>query len=162
MKTILIVLFAGLMGITSPQMDDFNSDVQSCSAKLKVEKDRNFKSADENGTSFILFLENTSNSETSFVLNAKNISMSCSRTNKNPENNIELNTSFEFSTMSNNSNEIRLRAGQILEFRVDISVPGGAEYNNWSCIEISATPTSCETEAIKTILSVYVPNPSEG
>ena len=165
MKAILVVLFAGMLGTITPQVDGTNSEYGPCSAKLKVEKDRPAKSADENGASFILYLENTSNNEASFVINAKNVSMACNPGIKNPDNNVDLDVSIVqngTSHQATNQNEVTLQSRQVLQFRVDVSVPGGTEFNNWSCIEITASPVTCDADPIRTVLSVYVPNPSEG
>jgi len=165
MKTVFILLIASMASIFQTNNSIEINSYQNCSAELSVEKNRSFKSADVvEGTSFMLNLKNTSSRRSTFILSTKNISSSCSNNNSNLRartENVDTDISL-YSEISRNSNLITLEQGETYSFKVNISVPEGTQYNKWSCIEVEATSNDCDSFSVKTVLSVYIPDPSEG
>jgi len=165
MKTIIILLTTFLASTfnINKNVDNY----QDCKADLSVEKNRSFKSADEEGTQFTLYLENTSSKTATYVLSTKNLEEPCDnlKGRANSGANVNLNVSIQSNngviSSSKGNNEVTLRSGETHKFFVNITVPEGTRYNTWSCIEVSATSKSC-TNSESTILSVFVPDPSEG
>ena len=149
-----------------------NSQNNDCSAQLIVEKDRSFKSADDDGAQFVLVLTNTSRSTKTFNLSSVNLSEPCSNKPQynrgTGSNNSVLDVSFKNSTSNRNSansissNEIELTSGESYTFIVSVEVPKGTPFNTWSCIEIEAKSKDCISLSETKTLSVYVADPSEG
>ena len=162
MKTILIVITSFILGLSNYSSESTENFYQNCQAELKVEKNRSFKSADEEGASFVLTLKNTSSSSEVYTIETKNLESSCYDTKKWAGANISLQTN---TLLSNNSGQastkVTLKSGESLSFIVEVTVPEGTSYEKWGCIEVSATPKKCASP-VKQILSVYVPNPSKG
>lgn len=135
---------------------------QSCKAELKVEKDRNFKSAFQNGAFFDMVLTNTSSQKDSYVISKRYLNTSChNKALKSSEANVRLGASF----LKNNkelssSNVITLSPGETYKFQVVVDAPEAKDYNRWSCIEIIASSQNCRNVETTTTLSVYLPNPS--
>ncbi len=167
MKTIFILITTCFIGLINPIEKNDMEDLQNCSAELSVEKNRNYKSADEEGASFNLILENTSTRKTTYNISTTNLTTPCGNNNTNiknsPISNVELNVVLHATDSKGSSlNEVTVNAGQTFKFRVKVNVPEGTPYNNWSCIEVEAKSNDCTSNSVSTILSVYVPNPSEG
>lgn len=59
------------------------------------------------------------------------------------------------------SNTIQLNPGKSKSFKVKLNTPNGVKYNSWSCIEVNAKTSACNTISRPQVLSVYVPNPDE-
>lgn len=148
-------------------------NISECSATLVVEKNRSSKSADEEGAQFILILTNTSRDTKSFNLSTKNLSEPCNNKtlqyNRGTHSkNSVLDVSFQSFSASRNrlSNElqpnIKLDSGESYKFIVNVTVPKGTPYNTWSCIEVGAISTDCESTLDTETLSVFVVDPSEG
>jgi len=172
MKLIATFIIAFLaVTITKSEEDITNS--KDCSAQLIVEKNRSFKSADQEGAQFILVLTNTSNESKTFNLSTSNLSEPCN--NKGQYNrgtasskNVELDVTFKNNSLNRNStgisanNDIQLKSGESYRFIVNVQVPSGTPFNTWSCIEVEVKSTDCGSKLDSKTLSVFVPNPSEG
>lgn len=139
------------------------SQAQNCNAILSVEKDRNVRSADSDGTSFTLELENTSKSPQTFNIAYKQLEQSCAPENKIVNSpNVTLNIQFqEAQSRGSNINTLSLSGGEKKKFKVFVSVPSNTKLGNWSCVEIQATTNECK-QASTTLLKVYVPKSSNG
>ncbi len=161
---IMILIVNGI-----PQTNNVSNEVlQSSSAELSVEKDRSFKSADENGANFKLKLKNTSGSRNSFIIRASLDSTPCSnKQNSNllsKENNSDLYILLEADNTKSKSNsqsniQITLEPEQTKDFTITATTTNDTPYNTWGCIKVEAI--SNETISDKLILSVYVPDPSQ-
>jgi hypothetical protein len=166
MKTIIILLTTFLASTFNTNENNVDN-YQNCKAELSVEKNRSFKSADEEGTQFTLYLKNTSSKTATYQLSTKNLEEPCDnlKGRANTGTNVNLNVSIQnnigVSNISKSDDEITLRSGETYKFIVDITVPQGTRYNTWSCIEVIAKNKSCANSESK-ILSVFVPDPSEG
>ncbi|WP_299229414.1 hypothetical protein [uncultured Psychroserpens sp.] len=172
MKLISVLITVCLFAMSS-NLDNKVNNFNDCSAQLIVEKDRSFKSADEDGAQFILVLTNTSRDTKTFYLSARNLTAPCNNNNtqyhrRAASGNSNLNVSFQGYDLSRNrinttpSNEVQLRSGESYKFIVNATVPNGTPFNTWSCIEVEAKSEDCGSKSETTILSVYVPDPSEG
>ena len=137
---------------------------QNCEAKLSVKKDRNFETANEDGASFVLILENTSSQTATYQLSTANLLEPCDNNSagrSSGKSNVSLDVSIESSGSSDRSNEgVTLNSGETYSFIVQVNVPKGTAYNNWSCIDVIAASKDCSSPA-KTTLSVFVADPSE-
>lgn len=164
MKAIFILITTLIIGSTTPSnyKNQTNASLGSCDAELSVEKNRSVDSAGENGAKFFLILKNNSFNKTTYVLSAKNLQEACGNKNmKSSGVNVKLNVSFELDNSGLPQNEITLNNGESNKFIVNVTVPEGTAYENWGCIEIEAKPEGCNSSNAKTILSVYVPDPSQ-
>jgi len=174
MKATLIILSICLSSIVYSQNKKIVSGSQDCSAELNVEKNRNTRSANEDGANFTLILKNTSSFTTTYDLSTMNLSVPCNnnvdqKSNglKTSNTNVVLDVSLQTDDIDNQARkklgktEITLAGGQSYKFKVNVNVPKGTPYFTWSCIEVEAKSTSCSSSSAKTILSVYVPDPSE-
>ena len=171
MKLIATLIIACL-AVTLSKTDKKITSTNDCSAQLIVEKDRSFKSADQDGAQFVLVLTNTSRNTKTFNLSTRNLSEPCSNkaqyNRRSSPKNSELDVSFQNSTYNRNSantpsqNEIQLNSGESYKFIVSVEVPKGTPFNTWSCIEIEAKSKDCISLSETKTLSVYVADPSEG
>jgi len=164
MKTIVILLTTFVASIFNSS-DNTVEYYQDCNAELSVLKDRSFKSADEDGASFTLTLTNKSSKATSYTLSTINLLEPCDNKGGRATtgSNVKLNVSIQSNTLrAIPSNEINLKSGQSYTFVVNVTVPEGTKYNIWSCIDVQAQSKNCDSSALKTTLSVFVPDPSEG
>jgi hypothetical protein len=171
MKTIFILIIT-CFAITTNHIDKtIIEDSQKCSAELTVKQNRNFKSAyDENGVTFSLELMNTSTNNVTYSLSTEKVKNPCgNNTNKRSStNNIDLDVAFQLnnynlSSRNNNSpkNEITLHGGETYKFEVTLKVPKNTPFYNWGCVEVIAKSKDCESSLVKTILSVYNPDPTD-
>ncbi|MEP3836822.1 MAG: Fn3-like domain-containing protein [Algibacter sp.] len=170
MKALYILIFTIFIGGTTIEKNSSSINDLNCSATLKVQKDRSFKSATENGAQFILTLTNTSGKPASYKLTAskslnpctnnKSTNMSKSAV-RNSDLYISLNQNTAYSSTSENS-AISLENGESKEFKVSVTVPEGTEYKTWGCIEVKANALNCNSVSAEIILSVYIPDPTEG
>lgn len=173
MKTIFTIIIT-LIVAGFPLKEGFSvNDLQNCSAELTVEKNRSYKSATENGVEFKLMLKNTSGSTNSFRLSSINLSTQCTNNtdnglSKSSVENSNVDVSFKLSNSkmssigSSDHNIITLDAGASEEFIVIGMVPNGTPYYTWGCIEVKANSISCKSVSDEIILSVYIPDPTEG
>lgn len=166
MKTIVILLTTFMASIFNP-VENTAINYLNCEAELSVEKDRNFETANEDGASFILILENTSSKTTTYQLSTTNLLVPCdnNRSGKSSgKSNVNLNVSIESSGSSGSrnrsNNDVTLNSGETYSFVVSVTVPQGTAYNSWSCIDVIAASKDCSNPA-KTTLSVFVADPSE-
>lgn len=175
MKTLLIIIATIYLGLTSIPITNVIDLQQNCTAELSVNKNRNFESADHlDGTSFTVILKNTSTRSATYTISTNNLLQTCSNTiskninkdrNRSASSNVDLNVSIETdnSKGSNTSRpEIMIAGGQEYRFKVNISVPKETPFNTWSCIEVEARSNNCSSNSVKTVLSVFVTDPSEG
>ena len=168
MKTFLILIATCFIGATSPSNEIANEELQNCDSELTVEKNRTFKSADKDGVSFSLHLQNKSLKAQTYVISAKNISESCANNKNYADPNVQLEPYIvlPYDKAPNNTDdssaEIEIQPGQSIDFHVKIKVPNNTPVYRWGCIEVEASSTDCSSRTPKAILSVYIPNPSEG
>ncbi len=157
------MIATGFAWISNTPSESIFDDAQNCKASLSVEKDRNFKSADQDGASFVLILENKSNSSATYTINTRNLETACYGKNKPSASNVSLQAALSaYDSILIADNEISLEGGEEVKFEINVTIPEGTPINSWSCIEVEAIPQSCASPPIKTTLSVFVPNPSEG
>lgn len=161
------------IGILPSKEKNVISVAPPCSSELSVEKNRTFKSADENGADFKITLKNTSETLMSFELTAANLSKPCSNephsgNGKSSSKNVDLDISFNmggYENLSNNKvsnkNILVLKPNESKEFTVHVLAPSGSQYNTWGCIEVTANAIECKPGSSDIILSVYLPDPSE-
>lgn len=174
MRTLFMLIMALIVNGIPPTDSAFNKVSQNCSAELTVEKNRSFKSADEDGANFKLTLKNTSSSRNSYVIKTSMSSSPCSNKNesarsnkkgssiKNSNLNISFNSNESRGTgKKQSSNLISIEAGQTKEFTITATAPNGTPYNTWGCIKVEAVSDNCKTTSDEIILSVFVPDPSE-
>lgn len=164
MRTLFIFITTFYVGLMSTSSETEALNTLECQADISVEKDRNFKSADESGATFIMLLENKSTESAIFDISSQNITAQCSNNPIDPaEPNVQLNVSYLlFESDQTMYTKITMNAGQTYKFRVKVTVPNGTPFNRWGCIQINAKPELCHSYSVNTVLSVYVPNPSEG
>lgn len=137
---------------------------QNCNVELKVELNRNFQSATENGVTFDLVLTNNSTQKDQFSLSQNFLKLSCSNdTYKTSASNVELASEIlDNNSKAINTNDlITLNAGQSYNFKVKVGAAEKKDYKKWSCLEIKATSQNCKAVASSTTLSIYLPDPSE-
>ena len=171
MKLIATLIIASL-AMTLSKSDNNVAIYNDCSAQLIVEKDRSSKSADEDGAQFILVLTNTSKNTKTYNLSSKNLTGSCGNKTQYNRSSSSANNPLDVSFLNNDLNRnlsntssnssIVLQSGESYKFIVNAMVPKDTPYNTWSCIEIEAKSTDCETITETQVLSVYVVDPSEG
>ncbi len=129
---------------------------QNCNAELVVEKNRNTRSANEDGAAFSLVLTNNSSITTTYNITTINLEKSCANKNRRTSlSNVNLNIVIQGNT------QISLGAGQSYNFKIQVSVPIGTPYYRWSCIEVQAKSDACKSISANTLLKVYVPDPTE-
>ena len=129
---------------------------QNCNAELVVEKNRNTRSANEDGAAFSLVLTNNSSITTTYNITTINLEKSCANKNRRTSlSNVNLNIVIQGNT------QISLGAGQSYNFKIQVSVPTGTPYYRWSCIEVQAKSDVCNSISAKTLLKIYVPDPTE-
>lgn len=152
---LLVFIFFGL--------GNFSSFGQNCKAELSVEKDRHVRSAAENGTEFSLLIKNYSSRILSFDLSTINKNEPCSPKNRSATTaNVNLNTQIQKEKMVRQAtNRISMGAGKSYSFKVKVMAPKGTPFQIWGCVEVQAKSEYFH-EIITQILSVYVPDPSQG
>lgn len=169
---LIATLITACLAVTLTKSNNYIVVYDDCSAQLIVEKDRNSKSADENGAQFILVLTNTSKDIKTFILSSKNLSEPCSNNTQYNRGtgsaNVELDVSFQNNSLNrNNTNmtsnkDVILDGGESYKFIVNVKVPQGTRFNTWSCIDIDVKSKDCESTLDTKTLSVFVADPSEG
>ncbi len=128
----------------------------NCNAELVVEKNRNTRSATEDGAAFSLVFTRNSSITTSYTITTINLEESCANKNRASSlSNVNLNIVIQGNT------QITLSAGQSYNFKIQVSVPTGTPYYRWSCIEVQAKSDACNSISAKTLLKIYVPDPTE-
>lgn len=171
MKLIATLIIASFAMILSKK-DKTIVNNNECSSQLIVEKNRSSKSADEDGAQFILVLTNTSKNSKTYNLSSKNLSGSCGNKTQYNRSANSGNHPLEVSFQNNDLNASRektssnkgivLKSGESYKFIVNVTAPKDTPYNTWSCIEIEAKSTDCESVSETEVLSVYVVDPTKG
>lgn len=168
MRTIFALIITLIFCETHIKSEVTVSNSQNSVAELSVEKDRSFKSADENGAKFKLKIKNTSGSRNSFIIRASMDSTPCSNKYNsnlsNKSNNSNLFMLLETDNAKSKSNsqsniQITLEPEQIKDFTITATITNNTKYNTWGCIKVEAI--SNETISDKLILSVFIPDPSQ-
>ena len=157
-KGLLVALVTSVFNISA-------AFAQNCSATLKVEKDRNAKSAySDDAAVFNMVLTNTSANSVTYIMDTKNLTESCATENKKTATpNVPLNVEVRAGNSTGAvGNSITLRGGETRSFKIYVSVPPRTPFNTWSCIEVSAKGAECNEATASTVLRVFVPEPSEG
>lgn len=162
--TLLIIFFSLLVfGNTG-----FSQSKTGCNAELSVEKNRSVKSVGENGTFFTLELKNTSSTSRTYSITSSKTKESCKKSNYNMSKSTntipDLNVAIQLPDNLNSNLQdvsVTLSGGSSQKFYVKVEVPEGTTYNIWSCLKVSAKSENCSSNVAETILSVYIPNPSE-
>lgn len=133
----------------------------SCNTTLKVEKDRNYSNAGNDGAYFTMEITNNGNSTDVYNLSALNINGNCSNNDQtSTSQNVNLISSF----LDNSSvpiNSITVSSQQTATFLIHLTVPQGTSYNKWNCTQINATSTNCTNYTASTVVHTIVNNPSE-
>ena len=81
---------------------------------------------------------------------------------KNSKLNVSLKINeSKISSKKQSNNLITIEAGQSKEFTVNAIAPKGTSYNTWGCIKVEAVSDNCKSTSAETILSVFIPDPSE-
>lgn len=133
----------------------------SCSALLKVEKDRNTRSTPQDGTYYTMLISNNGSATDVFRLSALNVNSTCANTDgSDTTKNVKLNPLF-LDANRNPITEISVNPGQTVSFFVHIVVPINTPFNKWNCTQISAKSRLCNTYEVNTVLHTLVINPSE-
>lgn len=135
---------------------------QNCDSQLVVEKNRNVRSVDEEGTTFPLVLTNNSSSEQVYSLSSIQLKEKCDTKNRRTsKKNSVLNISFLESDLKRPlENKVSIKSRQAYKFNAYIEVPKDTPYNTWGCISIEAKSKNCKN-TISTQLRIYLPNPLE-
>jgi len=146
----------------------FSQSNTGCNAELTVEKNRSIKSVGENGTFFNLILKNTSNTTKTYTVSVDKTKQSCKKSNNITTKGANINPDLELSillpdnlTSKSSDTTITINGGDSQKFYVKVNVPNGTPYYTWSCLEVSSKSENCSSSSAKTILSVYIANPSE-
>ena len=132
----------------------------ACQAKLVVENNGNYRSSPLGGTYYAMKLTNTAATAETYSLSGSTINSSC--TNKDGSssaNNVSVNFSF-IDANKKAINEIKVDAGQTVNFYIHITVPIGTTINKWSCTQIVAESKTCANYKVETVLHTYVINSS--
>lgn len=139
------------------------STAQNCRAELKVSRDRNFDSANENGALFEMELKNNGSSSEIFSIESAFLSESCSNESlKTSAPNVKLDIEYPSSASASlKPTNVTVKAGETFRFKMKINVPAGTPIERWSCIEVSAISKNCKTAIASTVLHVFVPDNSE-
>ncbi len=137
---------------------------QSCDAQLMVEKNRNSKSADEDGAVYNMVLTNTSSAVENYSISVKQLEGSCSNVAyKTSAANVDLDVAISGNAArTSGANEISVKPGQSYNFTIKVTVPKGTPSKRWSCIQVEAKSPSCKGKAASTVLKVFVPDVTEG
>ncbi|MDC7996091.1 Fn3-like domain-containing protein [Altibacter sp. HG106] len=137
---------------------------QNCSSTLTVEKNRDTRSADEDGAHFWVVLTNTSSSTATYTLSTEFATEYCGNdTRRSSRPNVTLDVAFKESAQrAMSENTVTLKANATHRFLVQATAPQGTPYNVWSCIQVKATPQGCRNSSATALLKVFVPDPSEG
>ncbi|PQV46209.1 Fn3 domain-containing protein [Jejuia pallidilutea] len=146
----------------------FSQNNTGCNAELTVEKNRNIKSVGENGAFFNLILKNTSSTTKTYTVNVDKTKQSCKKSNNITSKEASINPELDLSiilpdnlTSKSSDTTITINGGGSQKFYVKVNVPNGTPYYSWSCLEVSAKSENCSSSSAKTVLSVYITNPSE-
>lgn len=162
--TLLICFFSFIVGNNL----GFSQNKISCNAELTVEKNRSIKSAGEGGAFFTLVLKNTSSFSKTYTITSSKTKQPCKKSNNNisksTNTNPDLNVYIQLpDNLNSNAQDasLTLSGGSSQKFYVKVEVPENTPYDTWSCLSISAKSENCSSNGAETILSVYIPNPSE-
>lgn len=131
----------------------------SCSASLKVEKDRNTRSTPLDGTYYTMVITNTSSTSNVFSIAPNNTSADRP---VNGGNTSILNLQATIlDTDLNPIDRISLNPGQTVNFLVHIAVPSGITYSKTYDTTITAKSLTCSNYTTNTVLHTFVMNPNE-
>ncbi|GAL67424.1 hypothetical protein [Jejuia pallidilutea] len=146
----------------------FSQNNTGCNAELTVEKNRNIKSAGENSTFFTLILKNTTSTNKTYNVSVDKTKQPCKKsdnlTSKGTAVNPDLDVSIQLPdnlTSKTSDTTISINGGDTQKFYVKVDVPAGTPYFTWSCLKVTAKSENCGSGGAETILSVYIPDPSE-
>ncbi len=163
--TLLIIFFSLLVFCNT----GFSQSKTGCNAELSVEKNRSIKSVGENGAFFTLELKNTSSVSKTYTITSSKTKQPCKKSNylisKSTNNNSNLDVTFLLpDNINSNTKDISftVNRGDSQKFYVKVEVPDGTPYETWNCLMINAKSENCSSNGAETILSVYIPIPSEG
>lgn len=132
----------------------------SCSANLKVEKDRNTRSTPLDGTYYSMVITNTSGASSVFLITPNDSDMADKPINGGNTSIPKLQASILDSDL-NPIDRISLSSGQSVNFLVHISVPSGIAYSRTYDTTIVAKSLSCSNYSTNTVLHTFVMNPNE-
>ena len=131
----------------------------SCSASLKVEKDRNTRSTPLDGTYYKMEITNTGSVSGMFLINPNNMLTERPISGGNPS---ALN--LEATILDSNLkpiDRISLSPSQTVNFLVHITVPSGITFSRSYDTTIVAKSLSCSNYSTNTVLHTFVINPNE-
>ncbi|GAB5401434.1 MAG: hypothetical protein Aureis2KO_30190 [Aureisphaera sp.] len=135
------------------------SFAQDCGVTLEVDKGRNSRSVDEDGTQFVLVLTNTSSSSETFNISTSLIQDGCSNGKRALQSSAVLDLSIvDMQYKGKSASKISLGAKQTRKFMVDVKAPVGTPHSQWGCYEVKAVSNDCTAS---TVLKIYVPDSSE-
>lgn len=140
-----------------------NAIAQSCNTELKVSKNRNARSANEqDATQFYLELINNSSTTQTYSFEVANYDGSFLVRGKQPE---MLNSlaQLDVSIRQNNivKNSITVPARSTVEVQAHVAVQPGTPMKKWAGLELRAISNACTNGAVSTLLKLYVTDPTE-
>lgn len=135
---------------------------QACNTDLKVSHDFDVRAAQvDDPTRFTFEITNNSLSAVNYQLTSATADGPCSGdddTGRSQSGNVELVHSFGSGGRAVST--INVPARSTASFVMEVSVPRGTPSNQWSCIDVRATSSSCPQGIVKTV-RVFVSNPDE-
>jgi hypothetical protein len=128
----------------------------SCTADLRVEKDRNIRSTPLDGTYYSMLITNSGTSADTYHLFTSNINNSCTNTDgSSTANNVALNTTF-IDTNKNPISKVSVNPGDSVNFFIKVTVPVGTTLEKWCCTQVTAQSKTCDDYTVNTVLHTYV------
>lgn len=133
----------------------------SCSADLRVEKNRTNRSTPADGTYYSMVISNKGRTVDTFSLSSLNVNTTSSNPDKSSTvKNVILNVEF-LDKQFKSINEIKVNPGETISFLAHILVPKGTPFDKWSCTQVVAKSRTCSNYKVDTILHTLVINVNE-
>lgn len=165
MKHLITLLFIAIL-FGSNNSDLKNSshifNYTDCDAEIEVSNGRSTKSMLKSEMIFNMKIKNTSSSNQTYTLFAKQLDEDCSnKYNPRPQGESNVKLDVTILSASASGNIIELSPGKSNTFKVKLNVPNGISYNSWACIEVNAKTSSCNSISNPQVLGVFVSNTNE-
>lgn len=133
----------------------------SCNANLKVNQDRNNRSAPPQGTFYAMEISNKGNAADTYTLSSVN----ANRNSTNPDgSSIAQNVTLTVEFLDKNQkpiSEIKVNPGETISFFAHILVPRATPINKWATTQVTAKSRTCSNYKVDTVLHTLVIDPNE-
>ncbi|MCC1485119.1 hypothetical protein [Winogradskyella immobilis] len=163
MKHLMTFLFAlTLLGNDNSNLTVMTDStaIANCDAEIIVSNNMASKTMPYNEMVFDMEIKNISSSTQTYTLYTDFLDEDCS--NKYiPRETGDSNTKLGVTILNVPNNTIELNSGKSQIFKVKLTLLDETKQKSWTCIEVNAKTSACNTVSRPQVLSVYVPNPNE-